>query len=222
MRRAVVHVIGAGVAGLVAARALAIGGDRDVVVHEARGQTGGRRRAFRDETLGLEIDIGNFPLLSGWKATLALVDAIGARGEWVEDPAPGVAFADFAAGKRWRLAPNAGRAPWWLLYARHRGPDLTPADYWAMRRLLTAPADATVAAFAPSGPAFERLWRPLALAALNCEPDHDAVMQRTEIHSYRSRGLVSVGLIGSPQLGVALREAARPLLALPGQGVPAI
>ena len=171
MRRAVAHVIGAGVAGLAAARALAIAADRDVVVHEARGQTGGRRRAFRDETLGLEIDIGNFPLLSGWKATLALVDAIGARGEWVENPAPGVAFADFAAGKRWRLAPNAGRAPWWLLYARHRGPDLTPADYWAMRRLLTAPADATVAAFAPSGPAFERLWRPLALAALNCEPE---------------------------------------------------
>jgi hydroxysqualene dehydroxylase len=171
MKRAVVHVIGAGVAGLAAARALAASGRCDVVIHEARAQAGGRRRSFRDETLGVEIDIGNFPLLSGWKSSLALVDAIGARGEWVEAKAPGVDFADFAAGKRWRLAPNAGRLPWWLLHERRRGPGLTPADYWGMRRLLSAPADATVAAFAPKGHAFERLWRPLTLAALNCEPE---------------------------------------------------
>ena len=171
MKRAVAHVIGAGVAGLAAARVLADDGRCDVVVHEARGQAGGRRRSFRDETLGLEVDIGNFPLLSGWRSTLALIDAIGARGEWVEDKAPGVAFADFAAGKRWRLAPNAGRVPWWLLHERRRGPDLTPADYWQMRRLLSAPANATVASVAPRGHAFERLWRPLTLAALNCEPE---------------------------------------------------
>jgi len=172
MKRAVVHVIGAGVSGLAAARALAASGRCDVVVHEARSGPGGRRRSFRDETLGLDVDLGNFPLLSGWRASLALVDAIGSRGEWVEDPSPGVAFADFAAGRRWRLAPNAGRLPWWMLLTKRRGPDVTPADYWAARRLLTAPADATVSAFAPKGgPAYERLWRPLTLAALNAEPD---------------------------------------------------
>ena len=171
MKRAVVHVIGAGVAGLAAARALAASGRCDVVVHEARDQAGGRRRSFRDEALGLDIDMGNFPLLSGWKSSLALVEAIGARGEWVEDRRPGVAFADFAAGVRWRLTPNRGRLPWWLLLVKRRGPSLEPSDYWPMRRLLSASPDATVASIGPQGGhAFERLWRPLCLAALNCEP----------------------------------------------------
>ncbi len=40
-----------------------------------------------------------------------------------------------------------------------------------MRRLLSAPPDATVASIAPKGGhAFERLWRPFCLAMLNCEP----------------------------------------------------
>ena len=172
MRRAIVHVIGAGVAGLAAARALAASGRCDVVVHEARAQAGGRRRSFRDEALGIDVDIGNFPLLSGWSSSLSLVEAIGARGEWVGDKEPGVAFADFAEGARWRVTPNAGRLPWWILAARRRGPGLTVSDYWRMRRLVSARPDATVAALAPEGGlAFERLWRPLALAALNCEPE---------------------------------------------------
>ena len=171
MKRAVVHVVGAGVAGLAAAHALIAGGRCDVVLHEAAPHAGGRRRSFHDEALGLDVDTGNFPIISSWTAALSLIQAIGARGEWREEAEPGVAFADFATAERWRLRPNAGRWPWWLLTAKRRGPRLSFSDYWAARHLFSASPEATVASVAPNGAAMERLWRPLTLAALNCPPE---------------------------------------------------
>ena len=172
MKRAVVHVVGAGVSGLAAARTLAASGRCDVVVHEAKPHAGGRRRSFYDEALGLDIDTGNFPLLSCWTSALSLVEAAGARDEWRIEPEPGVAFADLASGERWRIRPNAGRIPWWLFSAKRRGLRLNRDDYWSARRLLWAPAAATVASLGPrSELAMERLWRPLTLAALNCGPE---------------------------------------------------
>jgi hypothetical protein len=172
MKQSVVHIVGAGVAGLAAARTLAATGAREVVMHEARAQAGGRRRSFYDETLGLNVDTGNFPLLSCWSSALSLVEAIGARGEWREETEPGVAFADFSSGERWRLRPNPGRAPWWLIDPERRGPRLRLSDYWAARRLCSASKTATVASLGPSsGAAMDRLWRPLCIAALNCPPE---------------------------------------------------
>ena len=171
MKRAVVHIVGAGVAGLAAARAAAADGRCEVVVHESAPHAGGRRRTFHDETLGLDFDTGNFPLMSSWTASLDLIAAVGARHEWREEAEPGVAFADFATGARWRLRPNAGHAPWWLLNAKRRGPGLRLSDFWAARRLSSAPSGATVAGFAPGEPAMTRLWRPLTLAALNAPPE---------------------------------------------------
>ena len=171
MKRPVVHVVGAGAAGLSTARALLDARSCDVVLHEAQAHPGGRRRSFHDASLALDFDTGAFPLLSCWTSTLKLIDAAGARGEWRAEAKPGVAFADFATGERWRLTPNAGRWPWWLLDARRRGPRLKLADYWVARRLLNAPPEATVASVAPQALAMERLWRPLTLAALNCPPE---------------------------------------------------
>src|SRR5208337_860606 len=116
-------------------------------------------------------DTGNFPLISSCAATLSLIESVGARGEWREDAEPGVAFADFATAERWRLRPNPGRLPWWLLSAKRRGPHLSLSDYWAARRLRSASPETTVASLAPEGAAMERLWRPLTLAALNCAPE---------------------------------------------------
>ncbi len=172
MKRAVVHVVGAGVSGLAAARALSASGQCEVIVHEAKPHAGGRRRSFHDEALGLDIDTGNFPLLSCWTSALSLVEAAGARGEWREEAEPGVAFADLASGERWRIRPNSGRAPWWVLDPKRRGLRLSFDDYWSARRLLSAPPIATVASLAPNGGAgMERLWRPMTLAALNCGPE---------------------------------------------------
>jgi phytoene dehydrogenase-like protein len=171
MKRPVVHVVGAGAGGLSAARALLDSGACDVVLHEAQPHPGGRRRSFHDDTLGCDFDTGVFALLSCSTATIALIDTIGARTEWRTEERPGVDFADFATGQRWRITPNPGRWPWWLLDARRRGPGLRFADYWSARRLLEAPPEATVASVAPRGAAMERLWRPLTLAALNCPPE---------------------------------------------------
>jgi hypothetical protein len=171
MKRAIVHIVGAGAAGLAAARALAADGGREVVLHESAPHAGGRRRTFHDAALGLDFDTGNFPLISSWTASLSLIDAIGARGEWRGEAEPGVAFADFATGERWRLRPNPGRAPWWLLRGKRRGPLLRLDDFWAARRLVSASPGATVASVAPGEPAKTRLWRPLILAALNAPPE---------------------------------------------------
>ncbi len=171
MKRAVIHVVGAGAGGLSAAHALLATGACDVVLHEAQSHPGGRRRSFPNETLACEFDTGVFPLLSSWTSALALIEAVGARGEWRTEERPGVAFADFATGERWRITPNSGRWPWWLLVPKRRGPNLRFADYWGARRLVSAPPEATVASVAPKGLAMERLWRPLTLAALNCPPE---------------------------------------------------
>lgn len=171
MKRPVVHIIGAGAAGLSAAQALLSSGRCGVVVHEAKPYPGGRRRSFYDAALGVDMDTGNFPLLSGFRSTLALIEAAGARGEWREEREPGVAFADFATGERWRISPNRGRAPWWLFSQRRRGRRFRLADYLAARRLLRAAPEATVLSCAPAGIGLDRLWRPLALAALNSPPE---------------------------------------------------
>jgi hypothetical protein len=171
MKRASVHIVGAGAAGLAAARALAADGRRDVVLHEIAPHAGGRRRTFHDGALGLDFDTGNFPLISSCIASLSLIDAIGARREWREEAEPGVAFADFATGERWRLRPGPGRAPWWLLDGKQRGPRLRLADFLAARRLICPSTDATVASIAPGEPAKTRLWRPLSLAAFNAPPE---------------------------------------------------
>jgi len=171
MKRATVHIVGAGISGLSTAWRLAQGGATEIVVHEALPHAGGRRRSFYDEALGLTIDSGNFPLLAMNRAALALIEAIGAKSEWRPLDEPGVAFVDMANAERWTLRPNAGRVPWWLLVKRRRAPRTAPRDYWVARRLLSAPLQATVADVAPaSGPLFDRLWRPLTLAALNAEP----------------------------------------------------
>jgi hypothetical protein len=171
MKRAVVHIVGAGAAGLAAAHALVDRGRFEVVVHEAAPHVGGRRRSFYDEALGLDVDSGNFPLISSWSASLSLIDAVGARDEWREESEPGVAFADFSTGERWRLRPNAGIIPWWLLHAEWRGPGLKMSDFLAAWRLFSASSEATVANVAPGEPAMTRLWRPLTLAALNSPPE---------------------------------------------------
>ena len=73
-----VHVIGAGLAGLSTAVHLAAAGIK-VRVYEGAGQAGGRARSYFDETLGCQIDNGNHLLLSGNRSAMAYLDLIGAR-----------------------------------------------------------------------------------------------------------------------------------------------
>ena len=102
MSRRIVHVVGAGVAGLSAAVRLAEAG-LEVIVHEAAQAAGGRCRSYLDQTLGLVIDNGNHLLLSGNHAALDYLDRIGSRDSLSGPGAAMFDFADLKSGERWRL-----------------------------------------------------------------------------------------------------------------------
>ena len=161
------HVVGAGLAGLAAAGELAAEG-REVVVHEAGPQAGGRCRSFLDAELRVLIDNGNHLLLSGNTAALAYIGRIGALATFEQPAEAAIPFVDLADGERWSLRPGRGRIPWWLLDAARRLPGTRARDYLAVLRLRRAsPEDTVGSLLAPDGALFRRLWEPLVVAALN-------------------------------------------------------
>jgi hydroxysqualene dehydroxylase len=165
-----VHVIGAGLAGLAAAVRLAERG-ANVVVHEAAGQAGGRCRSYHDPALDMVIDNGNHLLLSANHAALSYLAAIGAEDRLVGPAAAEFPFMDLASGERWTLHMNAGRLPWWIFAASRRVPGTTASDYLSFARLLYPAVGKTIGETVRcAGPLYERLARPLWLAALNTEP----------------------------------------------------
>jgi hydroxysqualene dehydroxylase len=171
MQRPVVHVIGAGFSGLATAVRLAGENTCDIVVHEGSMQAGGRRRSYLDDAADAMIDNGNYMLLSGHESSFGFVDAIGARDQIEILPGRDVSFADMASGQRWSLQPNEGRTPWWLLNSKRRLPHSQIKDYWAIVRLLRANATRTLGEVMEcAGPLYDRMSRPLLLAALNTEP----------------------------------------------------
>ena len=181
MSAGLVHVIGAGIAGLSAAVRLVDGG-RKVVVHEAASFAGGRCRSYLDPTLGVVIDNGNHLLLSGNHEALDYLNRIGAR-ETLHDPGGAVFdFADLASGERWRLDLSEGRIPWWLFDRRRRVPGTALGEYFAPLGLFTKGGSATVGeAMDCGGPLYERLWRPLLTSALNTSPPESSAALTTAL-----------------------------------------
>ncbi len=175
-----VHVIGAGLAGLSAAVRLAEAG-RAVILYEAARQAGGRCRSYRDATLDLEIDNGNHLLLSGNRSALDYAALIGGSGALTIADEAAFDFAEPASGLRWRLRPNAGRLPWWLLVAGRRVPDTGPGDYFGPLRLFRAGAGDRIGDLMRcDGLLYDRLWNPVLVAALNTEvPDASARLAAT-------------------------------------------
>jgi squalene-associated FAD-dependent desaturase len=157
-----VHVVGAGLAGLAAATRLAAAGCR-VTLWEAGGHAGGRCRSYLDEALGVRLDNGNHLLLSGNREALAYVERIGAGATLVAAP-PEFPFLDLGSGERWTV--RAGRVP----------PGAGIGDLVGLLRLLAAGPNSTVAGLLGRTPLYERFWRPLAVAALNTEPEAAAAI----------------------------------------------
>lgn len=166
-----VHVIGAGMAGLAAATALAARGSR-VVLYEAAKWGGGRCRSYDDATLGCRIDNGNHLLSSGNRAAMAYLARIGAADTLVGPDRPLFPFIDLLSGAAWTLRLNQGMTPWWVLRKTWRVPDTRARDYLALRRLQRAGPDDLVAdLFGDLGPIYDRLLEPLAIATLNTRPE---------------------------------------------------
>jgi squalene-associated FAD-dependent desaturase len=163
-----VHVVGAGLAGLAAAVALATAG-REVRLYEASGHAGGRCRSYFDAELGCRLDNGNHLLLTGNHRALDYLGRIGALDTLAEAEAV-FPFFDATTGRRWALRPNSGRLPWWIFRRVRRVPGTAAADYLEALALRRAPRSRAVAEVLDAGrPLFAQLWGPLAVAALNTE-----------------------------------------------------
>lgn len=149
-----VHVVGAGIAGLVAALDLARAGHA-VTLHEAAPAAGGRCGGPAD---GIHV------LMGADHAALRFLDAIGARAGWVEAEPEGLPLLDLADGsaRRLALAPRAWRD------AARRPPGLTAGGLLALLGMAAGITDRPVAAALAKHPALLRgLAEPLTIATLN-------------------------------------------------------
>jgi squalene-associated FAD-dependent desaturase len=164
-----VHVIGAGLAGLSAAVELC---DRfEVVLYEAAPQAGGRCRSYFDATLGMTIDNGNHLLLSGNSAALDYARKTGGFEKLAIAEEAEFDFCDLESQARWRLRPNAGKFPWWILMPDRRMPETAGLDYIALAKLLFAKPGQTLRPFLGDGDMARRLWDPIFVSALNTAPE---------------------------------------------------
>ena len=189
MAAGTVHIVGAGLAGLAAAVGL-VGTGREIVVHELAPQAGGRCRSYFELTLGLTIDNGNHLLLSANYAALGFLKTIGSEDKLAARDEAAFAFADLATGDRWVLRPNDGPVPWWIFSRRRRVPGTRAIDYLSVRRLLHPRRDVSIAELMKcDGTLYNRLWRPLFLAALNTEPSEaSAFLAGTVLRETLARG----------------------------------
>lgn len=166
-----VYVIGAGLAGLSAATALAAKGVR-VALYEAAPQAGGRCRSYFDPVLGQTIDNGNHLVLSGNRATFAYLHRIGAEHALAGPARARFDFIDVRTDQRWTIAPDEGPLPWWMFSSRRRVPETRVLDYAGLLGLIwPGPSKRICEVVACDGPLWERLIRPFLLAALNTEPE---------------------------------------------------
>ena len=207
---AIVHIVGAGLAGLSAAVRLASQGVR-VQLYEAAGQAGGRCRSYEDKLLGCRIDNGNHLILSGNGSTLAYTQLIGSERPFFDPGEAAFPFMDLATGERWTVRPNAGRVPWWVLCAARRIPGTAPADYLSGLKLAIARKDQTVAGVLDTRTTlFQRFWEPLVIAALNTTPEHASarLVWNALRHSFAKGADYCRPLIARDGLGEALVEPA--------------
>jgi hydroxysqualene dehydroxylase len=163
-----VHIVGAGLAGLSAAVELCDGAE--VFLYEAAPQAGGRCRSYFDATLNMTIDNGNHLLLSGNDSALSYARKIGGDSKLIGPEQAAFDFCDLERRERWRLRPNAGALPWWILAPDRRVPGTAGLDYLALVKLLLARRDQTLRPLLGSGALARKLWDPIFISALNTDP----------------------------------------------------
>ena len=210
MSQATTWIIGAGLAGLSAATALA-GRGRRVELIEGAAQPGGRCRSYFDPQLGMIIDNGNHLVLSGNRAVMAYLRRIGASERLAGPDEAEIAFADLAAGVRWTVRPNAGPVPWWILDSRRNVAGARATDYLALAALLHPPQGRRIdQVMNCKGVLWDRLLDPFLLAVLNTRPEEgDAGLAAAVIRETLAKGgRACRPRIASPTLAAAFIEPA--------------
>ena len=160
-------------------------------LYEAARQAGGRCRSYFDSVLDMVIDNGNHLLLSGNYAARDFLRELGSEDQLVGPRHAEFTFFDLATGETWRLRPNDGPVPWWIFAPSRRVPNTRARDYFAALGLLgrqrkDAPISAVMAC---RGLLYQRLWRPILLAALNTEPEEGAaVLASAVVHDSLAKG----------------------------------
>ncbi len=216
-----VYIAGAGLSGLAAAVALSRAGIA-CELFEASPQAGGRCRSWFDAQFEGTIDNGNHLVLSGNRATFAYLRTIGAEDRLIGPDDARFAFCDIRSGTHWTIVPNMGRLPWWVLSSARRVPGTAARDYARYVRLLFHRRDARVRdVITCEDPAWEKLMRPLLLAALNTAPeDASAVLASAVLGETLARGgRFCLPRIASPNLGATFVEPALAWLARTGGAV---
>jgi squalene-associated FAD-dependent desaturase len=180
-----VHVVGAGLAGLSAAVALA-GRGVPVVLSDAAKQAGGRCRSYHDAVLDMVIDNGNHLVLSGNSAVGRYLRAIGAEDRMIGPTRAEFPYFDLETGRAWTLRPNDGLVPWWILAAERRVPETRLRDYLALATLMRRHPGRRIDEVLPCrGLLWDRFLRPLLVSILNTAPEEGsadlagAVMRET-------------------------------------------
>ncbi|HKD21949.1 MAG TPA: hydroxysqualene dehydroxylase HpnE [Rhizomicrobium sp.] len=210
-----IYVVGAGLAGLSAAVALANEG-RPVEVFESAGQAGGRCRSYFDATLGMTIDNGNHLVLSGNASTMKYLKDIGAEHALAGPDNANASFADLNTGARWTIEPSDGPIPFWLFQKGKRVPGTQPLDYIELARLLSAKPDRTLGeTLTCKGPLWDRLLEPFFLAALNTKPETGSAALAAQLvrETFARGGRAFRPRIAHPTLAAAFIEPALAYLA---------
>jgi hydroxysqualene dehydroxylase len=200
MSGAVIHVVGAGVAGLVCALRLADAGRR-VVLHEATQVAGGRCRSLPDGG-----DNGTHALVGANRAARRFLGRIGAREGWVEPEPEGLPVLDLATGR----AARVSLSPLGWTAARLRPAGVSLGALVALARCAALPwRDRPVAEVMAHHPEFHRGFvEPLTVAALNT-PTAEASSRRLGVVLRRAGGRAGARLLVAREgLGPDLVEPA--------------
>ncbi len=161
--------------------------------------------------MGQTIDNGNHLILSGNAAVQDYLRTIGTQENFLSSKKAEYAFVDVGTDERWTLKPNDGSVPWWTLDPKRRVPGTRAIDYLAIAKLIRHGRDGTALAQpACSAALWQKLVRPLLLAALNTEPETaSAALVATILRETLAKGgRACRPRIASPTLGAAFVDPA--------------